>query len=132
MSNVDQKEKVREVFKYMSLVYDVTGAKALVQGREAKTTVSPAQWRDWISQEIYCGNSKRMLTLGIRVDHDKVSSVDLEHPIIVARFTIPTEDAVIPIPIDGWHRIQRAINENRKEIPAHYLSLEESEQIRLR
>lgn len=129
---MDQKEKAREVFKYMSLVYDVTHAKALVKGREAKATVSPSQWKDWISREIQCGGAKRVLTLGVRVDHDNLSSVDLEDPIILIRFTIPTEEAVIPIPIDGWHRIQKAINENRDEIPAHYLTLEESESIRLR
>ena len=132
MSNANKKGKSREIFKYMSLAYDVTAAKALVEGLEAGAEVEPLKWRDWISREIRCGESKRMLTLGIGVNHAHVPTVDLASPIIVARFTMPGDEAVIPIPIDGWHRIQRAINEKVEKLPAYYLSLEDSEKVRLR
>ena len=121
-----------EVFKYMSLAYDVTKAKALVDGREAQANIDPKQWENWISREIPCsGPTKRMLTLGIGINQEHVASVDTDQPVIVARFTMPGED-VIPLPIDGWHRIQKAINEGLEEIPAHYLTLEESEEVRIR
>ena len=132
MTNEDPKGDSREIFKYMSLAYDVTAAKALVEGLEAGAEVEPLKWRDWISREIACGESRRMLTLGIGINHAHVPTVDLESPIIVARFIMPHDEAVIPIPIDGWHRIQRAINENVEKLPAYYLTLEQSEKVRIR
>ena len=49
MGNEDQKE--REVFEYMSLAYDVSAAKTLVEGREADGEVYPPHWKEWIAKD---------------------------------------------------------------------------------
>jgi len=120
----------QEIFEYMSLAYNVTEAKALVTGREAEGEICPVQWKEWISREINRGAGKIGFTLGIRVNRDHVAKVDLEDPIIVAQ--VQLQSTTIPLPIDGWHRIQKAIDEGREVIQAHYLSLKDSEAVRIR
>lgn len=122
--------KEQEYFEYMSVAYNVTEAKALVVGKEAQGEIIPSQWKDWISREIHCGPTRKTITLGIRVNADHVPEVDLEEPVIVAQ--IKLQSNTIRLPIDGWHRIQKAINEGREILTAHCLSLEDSEAVRVR
>ena len=120
-----------EVFDLMAFKFNVTKAKALVQDREADSEICPADWADFISRDISEGE-RRMRTMGIRINQEHLASVDLEDPVIIAHFELPGEDEPVPIPIDGWHRIQRGINEGVEVLPAHVLDLEDSNKTRIR
>jgi hypothetical protein len=52
----------------------------------------------------------------IRVDREHAKTADLSKPILLARF--PDVDAWLPI--DGWHRIARAVDEGVETLPAQF------------
>jgi hypothetical protein len=54
----------------------------------------------------------------IRINPAHLPDVDVTQPILLAPF--PDQPAYIPI--DGWHRIHRAINENLPTLPARFLT----------
>jgi hypothetical protein len=130
--NHGSKKDTIEVFDFIAIKYNVSKAKTLVEGREADGEICPRDWQEFFSREISCGESRRMLTMGIRVNHDHVPTVDLADPVIIAHFELPGEDEPVPIPIDGWHRIQKAINEDVETLPAYVLDLKDSNKVRIR
>jgi hypothetical protein len=56
-------------------------------------------------------------------------SADLDHPLILA--TIESADSeASQLPIDGWHRIAKALQLGRKVLPCYILSVKETNKIR--
>ena len=53
---------------------------------------------------------------------------DLNDPIIL--ISTQHEDEISNFPIDGWHRIGKALKEGIEELPAYLLTLEETNKIR--
>ena len=63
----------------------------------------------------------------IRIDPEIVKKADVSVPIILATMTIAGRKGVFPI--DGWHRIARAIQDGLDELPAYVLNKRESDRI---
>ncbi|MGH3861637.1 hypothetical protein [Actinokineospora sp.] len=58
----------------------------------------------------------------IDVDHDHAMSTDLDRPIIAVRIVSDSGQGYGSIVIDGWHRVYRALAEDRTTLPALVLS----------
>ena len=109
-----------EVFRLVGEVWDVDAAKRIVRDRPRPIRqLNIAKFRDLI------GAPGQVYVFGIRIVWDKALSgnVNLEDPIIVAygrreRF-----------PIDGWHRIARALWDGIKTLPYVGLTKEESKRV---
>jgi hypothetical protein len=56
-------------------------------------------------------------------------AADLDHPLILA--TIESADGkTSQLPIDGWHRIAKALQLGRKVLPCYVLSSKETNKVR--
>lgn len=64
----------------------------------------------------------------IRVNPDHVAEVDLTQPILLA--PLPGDAAERVLPIDGWHRIAKAVAVGVETLPAVRLTAEESKAVR--
>ena len=110
----------REVFRFMTLAWDVTTAKGLIALRKSGP-------RCWVEVKQVIG----IIGL-VKIDHDYAMSdaVDLDEPIIVApmprSLNIPTG-----IVIDGWHRLHHAHAEGRERMSAYVLTHEVEVECRL-
>ncbi|WP_440063885.1 hypothetical protein [Streptosporangium sp. OZ121] len=102
----------REEFYYLAYAWDVTTAKAFAAGREPTGNLVVKEWAGILST--------------IEVDKDAAATVDLGEPIIV----VPIDDAG-HFPIDGWHRITRALRDGVPELKAVILTADEERQARI-
>jgi hypothetical protein len=105
-----------ELFEFMFASFDVREAKRLITAKPRETEmVRTDVLRAFLGPR------------GITVDRKRVKAdplIDVSVPLIVA--TLDTSC----LPIDGWHRVAKAIAEGIEEIPALYLTREETEQVR--
>lgn len=111
-----------ETFQFLSAEFDVTAAKSLVAGRIIKQ-VDVSSWRPFLR---FPGD-KASYTIIIDVDPEHARGTDLTKPILIARLT-----RVSYLPIDGWHRIYRIFNKGQSVLPARFLTVSETNRIRLR
>ncbi len=98
-----------EIFQFLATMWDINQVKQLIidDPREVKS-VSVPELRNFASL--------------VRTDKDRAAEADLNHPIIVARFNQGY------IPIDGYHRIRRALDEGLDSLPAVFLTAQESKE----
>ncbi|MER6514783.1 hypothetical protein ABT158_48800 [Nonomuraea sp. NPDC001636] len=96
----------------LAYAWDVTAAKALAAGREPNGRLAPADWAGILSL--------------IATDRDHANAVDLDEPLIVVLIADAGH-----FPIDGWHRIRRALFEGIEYLRAIVLSAEEEYAIRI-
>lgn len=66
----------------------------------------------------------------IRINADHAKTVDLTCPILIATIRVDGKDWSLPI--DGYHRIQRALDEGVHTLPAIVLSLAASNRCKLK
>lgn len=104
-----------ETFRFLSFIWDVDAAKALVADREPNGTVPVANMLQLVGV--------------IRIDelHLATGDVDLSQPLIAV--PLPSGGHLV---IDGWHRATKAERAGIERLPAHVLSAAEERQIRLR
>ncbi|MEV3986588.1 hypothetical protein [Nonomuraea sp. NPDC049758] len=101
-----------ETFHMLAYAWNITAAKALAAGRKPNGRLAPAEWAGVLSL--------------IATTSDHAAGVDLDEPLIA----VPVDDAG-HFPIDGWHRIRRALTEGVQHLPAIVLTAEEEHQIRI-
>src|SRR5260370_834510 len=96
--------------------YDVRKAKRLiVEAPRAVKELDLLHYGEWLQDQLqYCDVSPTL------------SQVDLGLPVIFGR--LPAGN----LPLDGWHRIKKALETGAKSLPVIYLSEEETEAIRTR
>ena len=97
-----------ELFQFLSATFDVTDAKRLVAGRPV-VAVDPMTWRSYIRLP----QDKTLYALHIDIDKEHAQHSDLTLPILIARLTRTSY-----LPIDGWHRIYRAIETGTAQLGA--------------
>jgi hypothetical protein len=111
-----------EVFNFISTQFNVEAAKVII--RETPRSIIKMDIRPL---ERFVG--KRPKEEGsyklspISVNWDKMDNVDLSMPVIVAQKGNST------LPIDGWHRIAKALESGLEELPAVLLTKEETREI---
>lgn len=117
-----------EIFKYLFGVYDIDKAKKIVSdGREAYDAPI-SQLAQFISDP----RTPKIITpftVGVNIEHAK--HVPMDKPIILAYSLAPRSKSHkrTMMPIDGHHRIARAILEGRKTLQVFLLTMEETDSI---
>jgi hypothetical protein len=101
-----------ETFHMLAYAWDITAAKTLAAGREPNGRLAPTKWAGVLSL--------------IVIDEDHAAAVDLGEPLIA----VPVDGAGY-FPIDGWHRIRRAVAEGVDQLLAVVLTADEERQIRI-
>lgn len=107
-----------ENFSFMGHRFDVRAAKRII-------TEAPRQ-----IMNVRPADVGAMLGMIRTVPH-LVDSADLTHPIVVATLGPKTKDEPAAyLPIDGWHRLARAVRDKVESIPAVLLTAAETDRIR--
>ena len=117
-----------EFFTFFASRFDVTKAKEIIRDNPRK-----------IMQMGLSGVAKMVtrpkegsINLMMRIDWEKIDAAeptyDLNFPVIVAMIS---DDEGGMLPIDGWHRIAKAVEEGREWLPAVVLTEEETKRITL-
>ena len=107
-----------EDFHYMNLSWDVREAKRILYKKPRQIINFPIKGVE------YFINSGAIATFNKYMD-----KVDIKIPIIVIS-VINSDKSIGYFPIDGWHRIRKAIEENIETLPAYVLTVEESKQLK--
>lgn len=109
-----------ERFQFAFDVWDVNHAKQIIEGK-----ARPILELELAPLRRYVGAPGKIMLLGVGIDWKKAQSeaVDLATPIIMAY----GKDKFLPI--DGWHRIAKALLQGLKTLPAVKLTKIESELI---
>ena len=75
------------------------------------------------AQPLPISNLGALISMGlIYVDAEHADTVDLDKPILVA----PLPETATHLPIDGWHRIAKALSQGVTELPAKVLTAEQA------
>jgi hypothetical protein len=120
-----------ETFTFMWSEWDVDAAKAIVQAKPRKIErIAVDRLEPFLSKrtphETGTGFTIRagIVTDEIRINTDETISLDV--PLIVA--ITPEGNA---LPIDGWHRVAKAVALGVETLPLVYLTKAESKRVRL-
>jgi hypothetical protein len=105
-----------EEFYYGMGTWDVREAKRILYQNPRPKTTFPVE-----SVKHYVESGKIAITPKI------MKMANLSIPLIL--ISTKYNDEVSNFPIDGWHRIAKALKEGVKELPAYLLTLEETESI---
>lgn len=104
-----------ETFTLMAHTWDVTRGWELAGDREPVEV----ETRQLVS----------LLTL-IRIDEEHAMTVDVTRPLLLATYPAQDGQPALHLPIDGWHRLARAVMEQVPTMRAVVLTEAESEQVR--
>jgi hypothetical protein len=127
-----------EWFRFLGLVFDVSKARALLASRKRPPKVDyieTSQLEPLLSMRIRNAENKvTSLRLGIGVDWNRIEKdmtydeavIDLKVPLILAY----TAEGVVPI--DGYHRIGKAVLQKVEKLPYYLLTKSESAKARVR
>lgn len=109
---------LKETFRVLDRVYDVSKAKTLIGNIKPKNFLDVKEAKPLFSS--------------VKIDKERAVNpyVDLRVPVILV--TISGPDGDLCLPIDGWHRIYKAHKTGVKRLPAHVLDVDQSEEVRKR
>lgn len=99
-----------EAFTLLAWQWDVAAARTILDGRP----VTEVDVRD-------------APVMFIGIDEAHWPTVDLTDPIIVGWTPATSTGERSPLPLDGWHRIRKALEQGRSHLPARVLTPEESD-----
>lgn len=103
-----------ETFRFLAYSFDVDRAKELLAERpRVSDTLEVEECRAFVNR--------------IVIDKGAVDDADLTVPVIFWQ----GEDGKTFLPIDGWHRIAKALKEEVKSLPAVLLTKKESKEVLL-
>lgn len=118
-----------EGFKYFGTTWDVGKAKRLIKAKPRKVlTLSTTQEAGLIYYE---GSKNEIPFFSIFVDKYKAEEVDIQFPLIVIQRENVESFCVEFTIIDGWHRIHKASTQNIFQLPAVFLSINETKRVRV-
>jgi hypothetical protein len=115
---------IPETFQFVRSTWDVGSAKKMIQNKPRKIgNMNIAGVKDLVGSPPVEGQNFRVV--GVTVDWSKAASddVDLNVPVILC----PHRDSYMPI--DGWHRIAKAVLKGITELPCVVLTKAEAKRI---
>ncbi len=116
-----------ETFQFARNQWDVAQAKELIRSKRSRkvATMAISGVADLVGKPPVDGEFS--IHIGVTVNWDLAASddVDLNIPIIL----VPYRDSFIPI--DGWHRIAKAVRKGVAELPCVVLTKAETKLIKL-
>lgn len=107
-----QGEPLREIFVFGRLTWDVTAGLELARNRPL------------IAVDI---TDLRLLLPFVRIDPAWAAVADLARPLLIA----PVPELNTNLPLDGWHRVHRALHLDVGRLPARLLTAADERRIRL-
>lgn len=120
-------ETISETFQFLTHSWDVSLAKKLIQSKHPRKieTMDISGVADLVGKPP-SDTDTTFYVSGVTVDWAKAASdeVDLTIPIILA----PHRDSYMPI--DGWHRIAKAVLTGVKELPCVVLNKTEAKAVK--
>lgn len=131
-----------EWFRFLSVVFDVSKARELLLARGGELEIARievSKLRPLVSERKKGPDGKiKGITLGVSVDWDRIERdaefpdedavIDTNVPIILAHL----EEDGTALPIDGYHRIGKAILKGIETLPCVLLTEAESKKVRVR
>ena len=121
---------VSEMFEFVMSRWDVRMAKAIIHETPRPVLKMSLEGLKSVVPERPVAQENGLLTMhpGISVDWDKIDSeeIDLSIPVIVV-----TRKNGSTLPIDGWHRIAKAMDQGIGSLPAVLLNEEETERVQI-
>lgn len=118
-----------EVFTFLGASWDVSAAKTILRAKPRPVErVAVSDLEPFLSRRTKRGDGSLSIRAGIVVDAERVESddeIDLAIPLIAAHTS--GDNA---IPIDGWHRVARAVARGVADLPIVYLTKSESDLVR--
>jgi len=120
-----------ETFTFISAQYDVRAAKQILASKKRTPKIhqlAVADVEPLLAKHTKEGNVE-MITMGVTVDWSRAESdptIDLDVPIIVAQ----TAQGNF-LPIDGYHRIAKAVKVGKTHLPCVVLNKAETKKILL-
>ena len=124
-----------EVFEILGVVYDIKKAKTILKGKR-RISVRHVDVKDLeplLSRTITLPNGMVRIRFGVRVDWERAqtdASIDTNVPLVLAHFAF--DPTLTMVPIDGYHRIARAVLRNVSSLPSVLLSKKESNAVLIR
>jgi hypothetical protein len=116
-----------ETFGFLWSEWDVDAAKAIIQAKPRKIErVAVSDLEPWLSKRTRT-ETGMSIRAGIVVDDGRVANdakIDLSIPLIAV--TLKQGGA---LPIDGWHRVARAVAQGVVDLPIVFLTKSESKSI---
>jgi hypothetical protein len=124
-----------EVFEVLGRTYDVKKAKTILKSKRRISVchVDVKELEPLLARQITLASGKKMLRFGVHVDWDRArtdASIDTNVPLVIAYFASGPELTMLPI--DGYHRIARAVLRNVSSLPSVLLSKKESNAVLIR
>lgn len=116
---------IPETFRFFTWLVDVQKAKQILAGKK-----KPLSGEIQVSDVSPLVGAPEKIVMGVRVDWDRVQNdktIDLTVPVILAY----TEHGNI-FPIDGWHRIAKAVLQGVKTLPCLIVNKTDSKKIVIR
>ncbi|MFC4328273.1 hypothetical protein ACFPC0_10595 [Streptomyces andamanensis] len=101
-----------DTFRFGVYAWNVTLAAQLAQGEPVRH-IDPADCRAGLAM--------------VYVDEEHARTVDLSEPVLLA--AVPELNSIFPI--DGWHRVWRALDEGVRRLPCRLLTAEQELQARV-
>lgn len=114
---VEENPHAREHFHLLGSTWDVGKAWDILEAKPRAPKTIDTEPLKWFAPLI-------------KTDPKTVTKADLTVPIIVA--IVKMKKGRGAIPIDGWHRITRALKEGLTELPAYVLTAKETDKVTLR
>lgn len=111
-----------ETFQLVSRSWDVREAKKIIASKRARKVypIPVASLKALVG-------TPDTLSLCVRVDWEVAKIVDVSVPLIL----VQDQDLDTCVPIDGYHRIARAVLDGLTELPAVVLTKAESKKVRI-
>jgi hypothetical protein len=101
----------KEEFRFLAGLFDIAKAKRIIEDKPREIV------------EINIGESGKQLLALMKIDMTRFDEIDLTVPIIVASIKEGN------LPIDGWHRIAKAVHLGLPFVPGVMLTKEETKQV---
>ena len=123
-----------KVFHFAVWRWCVTRAQELIEIHESAATYHEDALISGLEQFLPLRPAKeghiKLIEVSVDIEF-ALTKTDLTRPLIVAPLVAPSGEPLGAIPIDGWHRIYRALSEGRETLPAYLLNPAAEEAIRI-
>jgi hypothetical protein len=112
---IDRAHELLEVHESVATFHE----HALLAGMEQFLTLDPTD-----------ADQIKLIEVNVDVEY-AMTETDLSKPLIIAPLSSLSGENLGLLPIDGWHRIYRALSEGRETLPAHLLNPAAEQAIRI-
>ncbi|WP_181771266.1 hypothetical protein [Amycolatopsis pittospori] len=123
-----------QVFHFAAWRWCINRAQELLEVHESVATfhehASLAGMEQFLTLKPAAEGRIKLIEVKVDIEY-AMTKTDLSDPLIIAPLRSPSGEDFGLFPIDGWHRIYRALSEGRETLPAYLLNSAAEEAIRI-